>query len=193
MREKHMRTKFFIMKTGKILLLITFCICMGSTFAQKFYRLTNGPVLISGVYMDSLVRAESNKLFFLFDYETNEVLFKLPVKSLISDNKFIDSLIQKEKSYDIIFKGKIITEYDITTEKSPLEVVIEGALTYKYKSEKLSFNATITHLPLGSATCDISSTINLDITKYFDNATSLGINKNVNIIFKELVLERINE
>ena len=153
------------MKFQFSLTIISFLLFTEVTLSQNYYRLTNGPVLISGIYNDSLIIAESNSLYFIFDYQTNEVNFNLPVKSLKSNNYQIDSLIKKE---------------------------FEGDLEYENYVIPLSFNATITHLKSGSASCNFSATINMDITKYFDEMEKKGIEKSINIIFNELILYKIN-
>ena len=180
------------MKFQFSLTIISFLLFTEVTLSQNYYRLTNGPVLISGIYNDSLIIAESNSLYFIFDYQTNEVNFNLPVKSLKSNNYHIDSLIKKEFKKEITFKGKIIGEYDATKEHPPLFVVLEGDLEYDNYVIPLSFNATITHLKSGSASCNFSATINMDITKYFDEMEKKGIEKSINIIFNELILYKIN-
>lgn len=83
------------MKFQFSLTIISFLLFTEVTLSQNYYRLTNGPVLISGIYNDSLIIAESNSLYFIFDYQTNEVNFNLPVKSLKSNNYQIDSLIKR--------------------------------------------------------------------------------------------------
>ncbi len=158
------------------------------SITQNYYRLTNGPIIISGIYNDSLVIVESNQLYFIFDYLTNSVTFSLPVKSLVSNDYQIDSLIANSLSGDILFNGKIVSDYDATEDHPPINATIEGNLNYGNSSIPLFFNVIITHLLSGPASCNLSATINLDIAKYYNNAEVNKVNGNINIIFNELIL-----
>lgn len=53
------------MKFQFSLTIISFVMFSEVTLSQNYYRQTNGPVLISGIYDDSLIIAESNSLYFI--------------------------------------------------------------------------------------------------------------------------------
>ncbi len=169
------------------------CFIAGNSYSQNYYQLTNGPVRVSAIYHDSLIIAEINQLYFLFIYETNEVYFELPVSSLISNNDTVNMMLQRDKTSEVIFKGKIITEYDITKDHNPLEVNIEGNLEINNKSMPYTFKAFITHLTTTAASCNLSANINIDIKKYFSDEKRFVSFRDVNIIFRELILKRTNQ
>ncbi len=173
------------MKTKYIFLFVLFLGAYNLN-AQKIYTTNEGHVVMMSLINGTDVRADSHNLSLTLDYTTKEVKGSLDLRTLIST-----SINFKDTSDPMIvtFNGVIPVVDFMIPDHEPINFKWMLTITYQGKNYKTLFNATVQHAFEGrGVSCLLTADGTMDISLTDIGKTVLGIDKNLQLQFSQLLL-----
>ena len=178
-----MKTKLFTL----IVLLTAFC----EVTAQNIYKTDDGHLEMMTLIDNTSIKAESHNLSLYLDYDSKVVKGTLDLKTLSTDFPEINNLLKKqEEPLMLRFMGAIPSVDFLSKRHDPINFNWLVTVTYKEKSFKTQFNATITHIEQGLAmSCLISARGQVLVSDTGLDSLIEGLDKTIEIQFAQLVLK----
>jgi hypothetical protein len=117
-----------------------------SARAQQRYRTREGSIEVIGSYRDSIIIANSNRLFVLINYETAEIELTLNPATLRNTTDSLNVKLINSSIKPVIMKGQLNIPYVETLQHPDHKLNFEAELHLNGKSKRIYVNGLLIHI-----------------------------------------------
>ena len=118
---------------------------------------------LTGEYKNELFQAWSTSLNVVLDYETTDIILRLPLNSLKTDVDSLNKLL-KRSATEVVFKGRLSLEYINTHEHPPLSFGIKGEMLINNSRLNIEGEGELHHVDdVGEVACMLGLVIPLNL------------------------------
>jgi hypothetical protein len=164
---------------------------IGITSSAQLYSTQAGKILVSGQYKGTNVAGVSNHLHMHVNYDRLEMLMRLVIPTMITDNDSLNVLLQKLTGSEMQFNGRMNVSNIPTKPHSKQKFATNGVLTINGVSKPFSFMSSLEHLPRGNVSCLFNASFTVNLNE-FGIATAPG-EYIVSVRFNQMILKRPGE
>lgn len=133
-----------------------------SAKAQQRYQTREGIIEVVGSYRDSIVIANSNRLFVLINYETAEIGLTLNPSTLRTTTDSLSAKLINSSMGELVLKGKLNIPYVKTLEHPDQKLNFEAELLFNGKVKTAYVNGVLKHVA-GNETINCLLTLNFKL------------------------------
>jgi alpha-tubulin suppressor-like RCC1 family protein len=172
-------------------ILMIFSISFFNLNAQKIFKTEDGHIMMMALMDSLIIKSQSHKLDLYLDYDTKVINGALDLKSLSTNSLEVNAMLAEEEEPAILrFTGTITSDDFLSKRHDPILFNWLVTITYKGKSFKSSFKATITHIDQAEAmSCLISARGEVLTSNTGLNDLIQGLGKTIEVEFAQLVLK----
>ncbi len=133
------------MKSGHLLLLMGILLSHLVRAQSDTYYTKHAEMKLHAVWEGQPITFKTNRLAITLDYETTEILVRLPVSSLTSGIDSLDRWLSNQP-LELLFDGKLDLDYINTQKHPPLQFGFEGWLSAEDRKSFLTGKGELYHL-----------------------------------------------
>ena len=163
-----------------------------SAKAQQRYRTREGSIEVIGSYRDSIIIANSNRLFVLINYETAEIGLTLNPVTLRTTTDSLNVKLINSNMGQVVLKGQLNIPYVETLQHPDHKLNFEAELHLNGKAKRIYINGLLIHIASNETiSCLLTLNFKLRLSDFGIDLPE-GWNNEITIQIFQTVLKKSN-